>query len=91
MGGAHLVNPITAKEAEIDKLSVQIPSMPSLIPNVRSVESSARACSSFDFTLNPGPVVPDSAGLDVSCLRNADTSTIKVDAGGHFQLLGSDE
>ena len=77
--GTHPSSPTELGEVEIARLSVQMPSIPSLMPKVRRTESVARAHPSFAWVLIAAGA-PDRAGLAVSCRRSADTSRRSVDA-----------
>lgn len=73
----YLDSPKVAEVGLIASPSLQMVSMPSLMPNVSNIDSRARACSSFFFGLK---LVEDSAGLGDSCLSNAAMSSETVDA-----------
>lgn len=57
--------------------SLQMVSIPSLMPKVSNIDSKARACSSFFFGLK---LVEDNTGLGDSCFSNAGMSNETVDA-----------
>ena len=79
-----LARPIIAGCGTIERLSTHMLSMLSLMPNVRSSERRARACSSRAFALI-GPFVPASAALDENWRRSTETLMRRVDAENNRQ------
>lgn len=73
----YLDSPSVADAGLIASPSLQMVSMPSLMPKVSNIDNRARACSSFFFGLK---FVEDNAGLGDNCFSNAGMSNEIVDA-----------
>lgn len=73
----YLDSPSVAEEGLIASPSLQMVSIPSLMPKVSNIDRRTRACSSFFFGLK---LVEDNAGLGDSCFSTAGMSNETVDA-----------